>query len=244
MRQPATLVWKRAKPTHPELLDWLARELIENGWSTKHIHRQIVLSNTYRQQRKHNEANAAIDPDNKLLWCWPRRRLAAESIRDSVLVATGELDRTICGVSVPPETEEQQLRRTIYLFQQRSNMPSVMEMFDAPTGIASCSRRSVSTVALQPLFMLNSQFMARRATALAKKVAEVAGTNADQQIEAAFQRTLSRTPDADELVMARRILDRLASESEDGLGDANETNTRLMQLCHALLNLNEFVYIP
>ncbi|HRX79368.1 MAG TPA: PSD1 and planctomycete cytochrome C domain-containing protein [Pirellulaceae bacterium] len=231
-----------ASPTHPELLDWLATELIDHDWSTKHIHRQIVLSNTYRQERKHNEASAEIDPDNKLLWCWPRRRLSAESIRDSVLVATGELDRTIGGVSVPPETEEQQLRRTIYLFQQRSSMPSVMEMFDAPTGIASCSRRSVSTVALQPLFMLNSQFMARRATALAAVVAEVAGSDADRQIEVAFQRTLARQPDADELAMARRIL---GSEEESNTSTQDDAAaSRLMQLCHALLNLNEFVYIP
>jgi len=220
-----------AEPTHPELLDWLATELMSSGWSTKHIHHKIVMSSTYRQQRKHNEANSAIDIDNKLLWNWPRRRLEAEAIRDSVLVATDELDRSVGGVSIPPEREEANLRRTIYLFQQRSNMPSVMEMFDAPSGIASCSRRSVSTVALQPLFMLNSQFMARRATALAKTVSESA-SDIDQQINFAFKRTLSREPDADELVLARRVMN---SESND---------QSLMQLCHALLNLNEFVYIP
>ncbi|APZ95713.1 Planctomycete cytochrome C [Fuerstiella marisgermanici] len=221
-----------AKPTHPELLDWLATELMTNGWSTRHIHRQILLSSTYRQERRHNKANAAIDIDNKLLWQWPRRRLEAEAIRDSVLVATGELDRRVGGVSVPPEREEDNLRRTIYLFQQRSAMPSVMEMFDAPEGIASCSRRSVSTVALQPLFMLNSQFMARRATALAEAVTNLA-SEPDQQIDFAFQRTLSRSPDADERQLAREIL---SSRSND--------QSSLMQLCHALLNLNEFVYIP
>ena len=115
-------------------------------------------------------------------------------------------------------------------------MPSVMEMFDAPTGIASCSRRSVSTVALQPLFMLNSKFMARRATALAKSVMEVAGNEMDRQITVAFQRTLSREPELDELAIARTIL---GSENED-----SPSSSRLMQLCHALLNLNEFVYIP
>ena len=220
-----------AKPSHPELLDWLATELISNGWSTKHIHRQIVMSRTYRQQRKYNAANAVIDRDNRLLWCWPRRRLEAEAIRDSVLVATGELDRSIGGISVPPEREEEELRRTIYLFQQRSSMPSVMEMFDAPAGIASCSRRSVSTVALQPLFMLNSQFMAKRAAALADAVL-VSASDTDQQIAFAFRRTLSREPDVDELALARNIL----QNESDGQS--------LMQLCHALLNLNEFVYIP
>lgn len=220
-----------ARPTHPDLLDWLASELMNSDWSTKHIHRQILLSSTYRQRRRHNTANAVKDIDNKLLWQWPRRRLNAEAIRDSVLVATGEIESSIGGISVPPEREEQHLRRTIYLFQQRCSMPSVMKMFDAPEGIASCSRRGVSTVALQPLFMLNSQFMANRAAALAKAVTESA-SGVDQQIEFAFLRTLSRRPDADERIFARRIV------------NAESNLQSLVQLCHALLNLNEFVYIP
>jgi len=232
-----------AEPTHPELLDWLAAELMDNGWSTKHIHRQIVLSTAYRQQRRHDAANASIDPDNKLLWNWPRRRLEAEAIRDSVLVATGELDRTVGGISIPPEREEQNLRRTVYLFQQRSRMPSVMEMFDAPGGIASCSRRSVSTVALQPLFMLNSQFMARRATAVAKLVAQTAGVNRIDQIDTAFRRILSRLPDDMELKLAMNLLQDDASVEAESATDES-VDPRLMQLCHALLNLNEFVYIP
>jgi hypothetical protein len=224
-----------ARPTHPELLDWLASELISNGWSTKAIHRLIVLSSTFRQERKFDAANAAIDPNNRFLWNWPRRRLEAEAIRDAVLVSTGELERTIGGVSIPPEREEQNPRRTVYLFQQRSDMPSVMAMFDAPEGIASCSRRSVSTVALQPLFMLNSQFMSRRATALANAVVEEAGDNRQKQIEVAFRRTLSRQPDTDERELAEKIL-------HDSDGEDNDL--RLKQFCHALLNLNEFVYIP
>jgi len=231
-----------AQPTHPELLDWLATELMNSGWSTKHIHRQIVMSSTYRQQRMHNEANAAIDPDNKLLWCWPRRRLEAEVIRDSVLVATGELDLSIGGVSIPPEREGEELRRTIYLFQQRSSMPSVMEIFDAPTGIASCSRRAVSTVALQPLFMLNSQFMTQRASSLADVVIGLAGDDIDRQIEAAFERTLARKPDDDERSLARKILQVDSGASSDD--QASITGHPLTQLCLALLNLNEFVYIP
>ncbi|HUG66972.1 MAG TPA: PSD1 and planctomycete cytochrome C domain-containing protein [Pirellulaceae bacterium] len=231
-----------AKPTHPELLDWLATELMNSGWSTKHVHRQIVMSSTYRQERKYDAANAAIDPDNNLLWCWPRRRLEAEVIRDSVLVATGELDRSIGGVSIPPQREDEMLRRTIYLFQQRSSMPSVMEMFDAPSGIASCSRRAVSTVALQPLFMLNSQFMTQRASSLAVVVSEVAGEDIERQITVAFERTLSRKPNDEELTLARKILQQDPGESTD---DEDSIARRpLTQLCHALLNLNEFVYIP
>lgn len=223
-----------AAPTHPELLDWLASELIDSGWSTKHIHRQIVASSVYRQQAKVSTANAEIDPDNRLLWRWPRRRLEAEVIRDSVLVTSNQLDRSIGGTSIPPEREEHTLRRTIYLFQQRSSMPSVMEMFDAPTGVASCSRRAVSTVALQPLFMLNSEFMAQRASALAQSVRDSAGHDHARLIEIAFQKTLCRSPDSEEAALAARIL------SRDGADDGRA----LEQLCHALLNLNEFVYLP
>ena len=224
-----------AEPSHPGLLDWLASELIENGWSTKSIHRVIVLSSTYRQQRKFRAEDAAIDPTNQYLWNWPRRRLSAEAIRDSVLVATGELERNVGGVSIPPEREESELRRTIYLFQQRSDMPSVMAMFDAPQGIASCSRRAVSTVALQPLFMLNSQFMARRAESLARVVANESGDDVGKQIEFAFRRTICRMPDEHEQLLAKRILQST---------DESDEHLRLTQFCHALLNLNEFIYIP
>ncbi len=118
-----------------------------------------------------------------------------------------------------------------------------MAMFDAPTGIASCSRRSVSTVALQPLFMLNSQFMARRATVLAAAVAKVAGDDADRQIEVAFQRTLRAGPMPTNLRWLEASSD--PQKNPDAQRRQDETGrARLMQLCHALLNLNEFVYIP
>ncbi|MFH1300639.1 MAG: PSD1 and planctomycete cytochrome C domain-containing protein [Planctomycetota bacterium] len=222
--------------SHPELLDWLAVELMEQGWSTKHIHRQIVLSSTYRQARAFDEANFKKDPENRLLWSWPRRRLEAEAIRDSILCATGELQRELGGPSVPQEREEENLRRTIYLFQRRSEMPSVMTMFDAPDSIASCSRRQVSTVALQPLFMLNSQFMDRRAQVLSKKIMAEAGGDQSRQVERAFLLVLGRVPDKAERTRSQTLL--------QSAGLAAEQDRRLSMLCHALLNLNEFIYIP
>ncbi len=224
-------------PTHPGLLDWLASELMENGWSTKHLHRQIVLSATYRQQRLHSEANAAIDPENTLLWNWPRRRLEAEAIRDAVLVATGELDDTIGGPSVPPERDEKALRRTLYLYQRRSDMPTVMEMFDAPELISSCPQRGVSTVALQPLYLLNSGFMMHRAEVLAKEVSQTAGNDPARQVETAFLTTLGRQPDKDEREQAIAWL-------QSGATTEADSATALLQFCHALINLNEFLYIP
>lgn len=219
-------------PSHPELLDWLASELMENNWSTKHIHRLIVLSSTYQQKRLFNEANAEIDPDNTYLWNWPQRRLEAEAIRDSVLVATGELNSEIGGPGVNPEAEEANLRRTVYLTQRRSEMPRVMTMFDGPEVISSCSHREVSTVALQPLYLLNSDFMKNRATTLATKVKSLAGNDFGKQIETAFERTLGRLPDPEEKA---RTLTMMNASS-----DSEETFVRF---CHALLNLNEFVYL-
>lgn len=229
------------RPTHPELLDWLAVELMEHGWSTKHIHRQIVLSATYCQVRSFNEQNLEKDPENRFVWSWPRRRLEAEAIRDSILCATGELNREVGGISVPQERENENLRRTIYLAQRRSELPSVMTMFDAPDSIASCSRRQVSTVALQPLFMLNSKFMDQRAQTLAKKISEQTNSkqakgDQGQQIRAAFLRVLGREPTVQEIKNAFPFFKANVSPAEH--------HRRLSILCHALLNLNEFIYIP
>lgn len=222
-------------PSHPLLLDWLASELMDNGWSTKHLHRLIVLSGTYRQSIDHNDANTKIDPENRLLWRWPRRRLEAEAIRDSILVATGELERSVGGPSVPPSREEEELRRTIYLYQRRSEMPAIMALFDAPDGVVSCARREVSTVALQPLFMLNSQFMTRRAAALAAKVQEIAGDDPKRQVQTAFLRTLGRMPESNEIAQSLKLL---------GAASAKAGPSALQRFCHAMLNVNEFAYTP
>lgn len=223
------------KPSHPELLDWLANQLIENDWKIKNLHRKILLSKTYPQSKNNNQKNQLIDPENKLLWRWPRRRLEAEAIRDSILVATGELDRTVGGPSIPEEREEKTLRRTIYLFQRRSEMPSVMSMFDAPAGRVSCSRRLVSTVALQPLYLLNSDFMSTRSKRLAKRIQQKVGNDIEKQVIMAFERTLCRLPNKKEL---ERSVELLSSKTDEA------NNFSLMQYCHSLLNINEFLYIP
>ena len=231
---PSNFGTQGAKPSHPELLDWLSAELMDNEWSTKHIHRLIVMSNTYKQVRKHDVKNASLDPDNNLLWNWPRRRLQAEAIRDSVLLATGELDASVGGPSVPVEREESELRRTIYLAQRRSEMPAVMKMFDGPESVSSCSARGVSTVALQPLFLLNSEFMTHRADALAGKVRSLAGDDLESQIKYAFSRTLGRQPESEELKNSKLLLDVAKEDKADALA----------RFCLALLNVNEFLYIP
>lgn len=231
-----------ASPTHPLLLDWLASELIESGWSTKHIHRLIVTSQTYRQACVFDSANHKRDPENTTLWRWPQRRMEAEVIRDSILVATGDLDRMVGGPSVSPEREEQTLRRTIYLSQRRSQMPDVMTMFDAPDGVRSCSRREVSTVALQPLYLLNSPFVVQRAQQLAKHVIRLVGDDPEAQITAVFQHTLGRAARPEELRIAKTSLE--PSNRKRGATNVAEIPPELIRFCHSMMNLNEFVYIP
>jgi hypothetical protein len=207
---PGDFGLRGAKPSHPELLDWLAREFVANGWSIKALHRTIVLSSTYRQS---SAVPSGADRENRWLARWSPRRLESEAIRDSILAASGELNRTVGGKSVAEENPKQ-YRRTLYLLQKRSHLPEVQELFDAPTAGESCPQRHVSTVSLQPLYLLNSPFVHGRALAFAKRV----GTAAK-----AFELALGRPASAAEL------------EAAAGLD--------LPALCHALFNLNEFVYV-
>ncbi|UUO07197.1 PSD1 and planctomycete cytochrome C domain-containing protein [Blastopirellula sp. J2-11] len=224
-------------PSHPELLDWLAVELMENSWSTRHIQRLILTSSVYRQSATFNAENYAIDPENVQLWRWPQHRLQAEAIRDSLLVVTGELNRQVGGPSVAPHQDEQQLRRTIYLSQRRSELPDVMRMFDGPEALRSCSRRETSTVALQPLYLLNNPFVVKRATLLASQIRDKARDDHRLQIKLAFSRILGRSPTESEI---KRSLAMLESHEAD---EESERRT-LTQLLHSLMNLNEFVYLP
>jgi hypothetical protein len=210
---PGDFGLRGARPSHPELLDWLSSEFVAGGWSAKKLHRLIVLSSTYRQAAAPRAANAAIDGENRFLWRWSPRRLEAEAIRDSILAASGELRLAVGGASVGEE-DPRNYRRTLYLLQKRSHLPEVQELFDAPTAGESCPMRHVSTVSLQPLYLMNSPFVHGRAQAFAKR----AGTAAR-----AFEIALGRAPSPAELEGAAAL--------------------DLASLCHALFNLNEFVYV-
>lgn len=204
-------------PTHLELLDYLASELIVHGWSTNHIHRLILGSSTYRQSSSYLESNAALDPTNATYWRWTPRRLEAEAIRDCMLAASGQLDLAPGGPSDSDAPNSK--RRSIYLRQRRQLLPHQQILFDGKIGHASCSRRLVSTNALQPLWLLNSEFSHQAATALAKHSDSVGG---------AFVRCLGRSPNRDELA-------RLQSHAKQhGLASA----------CLVLFSSSEFLYIP
>lgn len=222
-----------ARPTHPELLDWLASELINSGWSTRHVQRLIVTSHTYR---------LATPPAGEMVdWhevdvtrrAWRPRRLEAEAIRDTMLSVTGELESQLGGASVPADQEATSKRRSLYLTQKREEMPRMLSLFDGAEANESCPAREVSTVALQPLYLLNSPFMNERARALTQRVMAQSEQDLERQIRQTFLFALQRQPDVTELEAARAYLSHADGSAEN----------RLAALCLVLLNLNEFVYI-
>ncbi len=214
------------KPTHPELLDWLASELIDSGWSTKHIHRLILTSGTWQQSSLHSEATkySELDSTNRLWWRANRRRLDAESLRDSLLAVSGEIDLRVGGEGFKPTITaealegfsrkgavwqaappEQQRRRSLYIFVSRSLMPPMMTTFDQCDTTLPCGQRDVTTTPTQALAMLNNSFVHDRSEALAERIA-LQADSADEQISAAWRAVLGRNPTASERQIATNHL--------------------------------------
>ena len=249
-------------PTHLELLDWLATELPRLDWSRKRLHRLIVTSSVYRMksgellvasgERDKNSnvsvsSNSPLTTNNsQLLASFPRRRLDGEAIRDALLVASGDLNRQPGGPGfrpplpdelvrtllksqwpVTPEVEQHR-RRSVYLFARRNLRYPIFEAFDKPDGNASCSRRNISTIAPQALLLLNADDSVVAARRLAEQIESQVGTDRRAAIELAYRHILSRKPTDTDLRDAEQFL-----TSDSGLAD----------LCLALFNVNEFVYL-
>ena len=257
------------RPTHPQLLDWLAGEFVRQGWSMKAMHRLMVTSNTYRQSSGYNENAAKVDPQNRLLWHFPRQRLEGEVIRDSELAVAGLLNTKMGGPSVfpelPPGMESrggwkvnedpaERNRRSVYIFVRRNTRYPMLESLDMPDTHESCGRRNMTTTAPQALTLLNSKLTLEWAQAFAARVLYTAGTVARQQVEAAYQLAYSRKPDATELQTALGFLERQRGiiAAREGAALALPTPgpepmdrpaaAALVDLCHMLMNSNEFVY--
>ncbi|MDR3635492.1 MAG: DUF1549 and DUF1553 domain-containing protein [Isosphaeraceae bacterium] len=268
-------------PTHPELLDWLATELVAQGWRLKPLHRLMVTSAVYRQSHVADPKLVADDPENALLGRMNRRRLEAESLRDALLAVTSELSPRAGGpgVLVPiekevedlifteaevvdlwPETPDsiEHLRRSLYLFRKRNVRYPLFEAFDAPDTQTACPQRGVSTHALQALVLINSDFVSARAKALAGRVLyETAGGN-DARVLRAYKLVLAREPNQRELEQARAFIaaqaDLLRREARQGqklarpsfkpasVDDAEAA--AWVDFALAMLNRNEFIYIP
>ena len=250
VRTPGDFGTQGDRPIHPELLDWLASELVANGWRLKPIHRLILTSAAYAQGTTYDSSKAAIDPENRLLWRRRPLRAEAEVMRDAILAVSGSLRRDVGGPAIkpalPPETAAgrdkdgiarpaedgpEQWRRTVYLFTKRSRLTPMLTTFDAPNAAESCARRTVSTVPTQALALLNDPFVRNQAKRFAARcLAETERTPA-AQIRHAYVLALGREPSEQETRRAAEFLGRTVDE---------ETMT---DLCHVLFTTNEFAYV-
>ena len=220
-------------PSHPELLDWLVTKFIDDGWQFKPLHRTLITSATYRQAALPAAPDAArtTDPDNRLLWRMNVRRLQAEQIRDAMLSTTGELDSAASGPSVDPA----QPRRTIYTKVIRNTRDPLLDVFDAPDNFFSTAERNVTTTPNQALLLMNGPWLLVRAQALAARLQREAAADDGQLVTRAYQLAFDRSPTPDELATATSFLARQTSSAD--------RTAALVDLCHVLLNSNEFVYV-
>jgi hypothetical protein len=230
------------KPSHPELLDWLAQEFVRAGWSVKHLHRLIMLSETYRQSSAIDAASARLDADTRLLWRFPSRRLDAETIRDAMLAVSGKLNLQMYGRGfdlfdkrgglsgfkpVEVSSPENQ-RRMIYAHKVRREPEAVFGAFDCPDAGQSTAVRTASTTPIQALNLFNSPFTLQRSADFTERVRTEAGADPAAQVRRAYQLALSREPTAQELTEA------LPAVRTHGAS----------VLCRALFNCSEFLFQP
>ena len=237
------------KPTHPELLDWLAQELINKDWKIKSIHKLIMKSSTYMQTVKWDQPRYEIDPENKLFWRKEPRRLEGEIIRDSIMNTAGTLNRKMFGPSVKPWVSKDAIntgstnkwpvnvkdgpdtwRRSIYVFMRRSMRVPFFEVFDVPDGMQSRGVRELTTVPTQALMLMNNQFVRDQASHFANRIRKAVGNdNLKHIVEEAYWLALSRSPTNEELSSSVELL------STEGQS--------LENFCHILFTLNEFCYV-
>lgn len=230
-------------PTHPELLDWLTCEFVEDGWSTKRLIRRIVLSHTYRQSSDHRPECAAVDPENRLLWKANRRRLDLESLRDSLLVAAGRLDETLGGPSVSLTESPFATRRAVYGFIERQNLPAFFRTFDFANPNTHTPERPQTTSPQQALFLMNSPFVLEQAIHLADRSAKAEGSDADQmRVAHLYRLALGREPTAEEMIEAVEYLHSGQSAPQDNNDDVPPL-TPWEQLAQVLLMSNEFAFV-
>jgi hypothetical protein len=242
------------RPSHPELLDWLARYFVEAKWSTKAMHRLIVLSHTYRMAGSLDEI--AIDPENRLLWKFPLQRMEAEQLRDSLLAVTGKLDSTMGGKSIPlrnrqfvfnhtstDRTQYQSHRRSIYIPVIRNNLYGFFEQFDFPDPTMPTGSRNQTTVPAQALALMNSPLVMHCSRSLAHQL--LASLPGDQErVGRVFEMLYSRPPTAEDFAIAARFFEEVAEDPSVAVLPLQERQLQSWTLyCQSLLASNEFVYI-
>jgi cytochrome c553 len=249
------------RPSHPELLDWLALEFIKRGWSWKAMHRLMLNSNAYKQASRYDAQAAAKDPENRLLWRNNPRRLEAEVLRDSILVVSGKLNREMYGPGIYPrinpaiintgsrprwpldaKDNKDTWRRSVYIYVKRSVLLPLIEVFDCPVTTVSAPVRATSTVSPQALALMNNEFVLEQADYFSQRLEQAAGSDRRAQVALAFQLALGRAPNAKEIEWSENFLKAQA----DGYAKRQHEkpdSAALRDFCHALINLNEFVYV-
>jgi hypothetical protein len=236
-----------ARPTHPELLDWLAVRFRQEGWSAKRMHRLIMTSTAYRQSSSRNVNGQRLDPENRLLWRQRLRRLEAEALRDAILNTSGGLNVLMYGPPVPmvrqgdgevvTAADASGSRRSVYLQVRRSQPLTILQVFDQPVIETNCTRRNASTVASQALILLNSEFLARQADAFAARVLR---EKPDDAVGYALLLAFGRQATERERAMLTVFVKEQTSRHT---GTADAERRALADLCQMLQSANEFVYI-
>jgi hypothetical protein len=226
-------------PTHPELLDHLANELIRGGWSLKRLHLRMLTSAAYRQSGAFRADQARIDPDNQWLWRRAPRRLEAEAIRDAMLAAAGLLDRHMYG---PGTLEESHVRRSIYFTTKRSRLISMMQLFDAPEPLVSVGGRPSTTVAPQALLFMNNPQVRTWCAALGRQIAASASRSETAGIQTAYRMALGRAATDEELAAAGTFLTNQTASYAAG-GKPNAAELAWADFCQTLFGLNEFIFV-
>ena len=239
-------------PTNPELLDWLATEFVQQSWNIKAMHRLMMTSSTYRQGSTVTPALVRADPDNMFLARMPLKRLEAEPLYDSLLMLAGRLDETRDGPPEPVEVRDDGMvtpiatergwRRSIYVAQRRTEIPTLLESFDLPPMSPNCLERNTSTVAIQALHLINNSMVENLAELFAERVRKEAGVEPRKQIERAYWIALGRAPDEDEMTASLQALSRFAQKEKPQAADAVNQKA-LGSFCHALVNSAAFLYI-
>lgn len=235
---PSDFGTQGARPSHPELLDYLAGELIRSGWKLKSIHKQMMLSAAYGQSSKADSVQTLADHDNTLLWRYSPHRMEAEIIRDSMLSVSGKLDTKQFG---PGTLDMHMNRRSIYFFTKRSQLIPMLSLFDSPDGLQDLALRSNTTIAPQALLMLNSPIVRSYAEGLASK-AKGAGTNVDDQVRVAYRECFSRDPSGSDLALAIEFIGQQQVDYAAS-GKTNSGELAMMDWCQAMMSLNEFVFV-
>ena len=231
VRTPDDFGTRSVPPSHPALLDFLATQLLEDGWSLKQLHKHILLSQTYRQSSTSNPDGLSLDPENTLLWRMPPQRISMEAMRDSMYFVSGELDRRMGGKPFG-ELDKEIARRSIYAFLNRDVISRMATTFNGADPSACTVKRPETLVPQQTLFALNSTFILNRSRALAKLQELRSSKTSEGKLSKLYQRVYSRNPDASETALAMEYLQ--TAENQDAAWE---------QIAHALLASNEFHFV-